>query len=453
MRSAKEYMSYPSEVKTKGNLTEEVIVGSDVHGTVVEDLSQLLKKGDAILKAWTAEDLSFIPDKAVDAVITDPPYYDNVMYSEISDFFYIWQRLTLREKYDCYGSEYSPRSREIIKNIVQGKDDEFFIKGLTRAFKECNRVLKDDGLIVFTFHHERSRAWASTLRAILEAHEPGWPHLYITAIYPVRSEGRVGVHGGGIRYDIIIVCKKTLEEPEKISWNSLKDMIHDRAREVLKRLWLSSRDLSDEDMFVVTMGKCLELYSKHYPNVFKNGRRVEVEEAVDDVDDIIDSLLKVKEVEELPSDVDEVTRLYCSYVVGLGEYLSYDSLHKRLSKGGMDVDVFIRERLVEKVREKVKVLKPMERGQYIEDKLRRGLSLLTIDRVHILYNVDSEGKPLLKYVAEYGGEDVRKVAELLFKKTGEESYARIAGIKLTTLKGKPKQKPLDEFAVRGSEEP
>ena len=396
---AKSYCEYPYEIKVLNNKTQKVILTNPINGFSIDSFIGLLNgKGNLIIKSQTSEDLSFIPDKSVDAVITDPPYYDNVMYSELADFFYVWQRLALKDKYECYDSEYSPRAREIIKNEVQGKDDDFFLKGLTRVFRECNRVLKDDGLMVFTFHHEKSKAWASTLRAILEACEEGWPRFVVTAIYPVRSEARAGVHGSGIRYDIIIVCKKTFEEPERISWETLKDRIHERAREVLERLWLSDRELRDEDMFVIAMGKCLELYSKHYPNIYKRGRRVEVEEAVSDIDDIIDSLLKIKDIEALPGAIDEITRIYCTYIAGI-DMMSYDALHKRLSKGGIEASRFIEEKLIEKVRNTIKILKPEERKPYIEEKIRKGKELLTIDKIHLLYTVYKEGKPIIRSVS------------------------------------------------------
>jgi adenine-specific DNA methylase len=304
-------------------------------------------------------------------------------------------------------------------------------------------VLKDDGLMVFTFHHKRTKAWASTLRAILEAHEKGWPRFIITAIYPVRSEARVGVHGEGIRYDIIIVCRKTFEEPERISWEKLKDKIHERAREALERLWLSDRDLRDEDMFVVAMGKCLEVYSWHYPNIFKDGKKVEVEEAVEGISDIIDSLLKIKETESLPGKIDEITTLYCNYIAGFGE-LSYDTLHKRLTKGGLEVEALIKEHLIQKEKNVIKIIKPSERRKFIEEKIRKGAELLTIDKVHLLYSIYLEGKPIAKYLSDYGGEDVRKVFELLYKKTGDEVYAKILGI-VTYVPKDLKIRTLDEY--------
>jgi adenine-specific DNA methylase len=441
---AQRYTLQPYEITSKNGDSDKVIVGHGMKVIFGNNFNEILKEeANVILRAQTSEDLSFIPDKSVDAIITDPPYYDNVMYSELSDFFYVWQKLALKDKYECYQGEYSPRSREIIKNPVQNKDDEFFIKGLTNVFKECNRVLRDDGLMVFTFHHERTKAWASTLRAILEAREVGWPRFVISAIYPVRSEGQREIHGKGIRYDIIIVCKKTFGEPEKISWEKLKDQIHEKAREVLERLWLSDRDLRDEDMFVVAMGKCLEVYSMHYPNIFKGGRKVEVEEAIDGISDIIDSLLKIKEIEALPGKIDEVTRLYCSYIAGSNE-ISYDTLHKRLSKGGLEVDSLVREQLIRKEGNIVKVVEPSERRQFIEEKIRKGANLLTIDKVHLLYSVYLEGKPIVKYLSDYGGEDVRKVSGLLYRKTGDEIYAKIAGI-TTSVPEKMKISTLDEY--------
>jgi len=386
------------------------------------------------LKAQTAEDLSFLPDKSVDAIITDPPYYGNVMYSELADFFYIWQKLALNDKYKYYEGTYSPRSREIIKSAVQGKDDSFFIKGLTNVFREC---YKDEGLLTFTFHHERSSAWASTLLSLLNS------NFEIVATYPIYSETKGEyLHSKGIRYDIVIVCKKRFKEPERVSWEVLKDRIHDMAREVLERLWLSDRDLRDEDMFVIAMGKCLELYSKHCPEIYKDGRRVTVEEAVSSIDDIIDSLLKIKDIEALPGAIDKITRIYCSYLAGLDK-IDYDALHKRLSKGGIEIDAFLKENLITKEKSTVRILTPQERRQFIEEKIKKGKDLLVIDKVHLIYSIYKEGKSIIKYLAEYGGE-VEKTAELIYRKTGDEAYGKIAGI-ATRIPKKVKLLTLEDF--------
>ncbi|MBM4467717.1 MAG: DUF1156 domain-containing protein, partial [Chloroflexi bacterium] len=231
--------------------------------TVVTRLAEgfagiLVGQGDGLLWARTSEDLSSIPARSVDAVITDPPYCDNVAYAELSDFFYVWLQLGLKNAYSWFEAEFSPRARELILNESQDKDESFFFRGLTRVFRECNRVLKDDGMFVFTFHHKDTWAWKSVLSAILDA------DFYVVAVYPVQSEGRTGVHGevGNIRYDIPFVCRKREEDGQTVSWEVLKDEIYFAAQESVERIKTSGRSISDADLFVIVMGRCLELYSK-----------------------------------------------------------------------------------------------------------------------------------------------------------------------------------------------
>jgi len=92
-------MLHPYEIMSKNGNSDKVTVGHDLKGYLGKDFDEILReKANVILRAQTSEDLSFIPEKSIDAVITDPPYYDNVMYSEISDFFYVWQRLALKDR-------------------------------------------------------------------------------------------------------------------------------------------------------------------------------------------------------------------------------------------------------------------------------------------------------------------------------------------------------------------
>ena len=115
---------------------EQRRVGDIVAARLVRDVESLHSgDGSTLLRAQTAEDLSFIPDSSVDAVVTDPPYCDNVMYAELADFFYVWLRLALKDRYPAFEADYSPKAREIVKNDAQDKDEVFFFRGLTRVFK------------------------------------------------------------------------------------------------------------------------------------------------------------------------------------------------------------------------------------------------------------------------------------------------------------------------------
>ena len=324
-----------------------------------------------------------IPDNSVDAVMTDPPYFGNVMYSELSEFFYAWLRLTLKDKYEYFQSEHVPNATEVIVNEVQGKTEKDFIEGLTAVFKEAGRKLKDNGLMVFTFHHQEEKAWGAVLQSVLNA------GFYISAIYPVQSEMTTSTHifqKANVRYDMVVVCRKRKEKPEKRYWQQIEDEIYFRVQDEIKRLESRKRNLSQEDIFVITIGKCLELYSKHYPEVYKNGKRVSIEEALSSIREIVDSQLMHTRFNQVAAETDTITAVYLFYMAGKTS-ISYDSLNKALKMRNIPTKEVLESGLVEKEGSQLLILTPKERAKNIESK--RELS--AIDRVHYLYYLWKEG--------------------------------------------------------------
>jgi adenine-specific DNA methylase len=218
-----------------------------------------------------------VPDGVVDAVVTDPPYAGNVMYSELSNFFYVWLRLALNTKYSWFQKETVPWEEEVISNRAQQKGEKEFLEGLTAVFTEANRVLKADGILVFTFHHRDLDEWVSVLQAVLDS------GFYVTAAYPVRSEMEASTHlwlTNSIKYDVILVCRKreTLSSPR--SWTSVRTSIRRASKEVVLSLEAQGEKPTPLEILVMTLGKCLECYSKYYPNVYEEGNRVGTKEAL-----------------------------------------------------------------------------------------------------------------------------------------------------------------------------
>jgi putative DNA methylase len=197
------YASDPYELRTgshNGNRKGEKIgrlsepLGHDVAGSWAEFTSNervvYLSCGDS----GTLD----LPAGSVDAVVTDPPFFDNVHYSELADFFHVWQRHVLGVN---HGDE-STRSRQ----EVQHSDAAEFSIRLGRVFRECARVLSDDGILAFTYHHSRHEGWQCLLESLYEG------NFGITAVHPIKSEMSVAMPKrqakSPIDVDMIIVCRK-----------------------------------------------------------------------------------------------------------------------------------------------------------------------------------------------------------------------------------------------------
>lgn len=436
IKEAKQFCLKPSEKTfTPKGETVKVFPGDPVVGQHTPNIDWLfLDDGNVELRATTSEDMSFLPAGAADAVVTDPPYCDNVMYSELADFFYIWLRLALKDRYPWFENEVSPRAREIVKNLARynsgkkrgqaDKDAEgFFFQGLTRVFKECHRVLRDDGLFVFTFHHKEPWAWKSVLHSICDS------GFYVSSVFPVHSESETSTHlleTGGIAYDIPFVCRKRDEEPTRVAWEGLKDEIHAKVEETVGAIRRSGRRISDSDLFVIAMGRCLEVYSRHWPSVMRGGQPVDVDTAVDEIEGMVDSLIKSHELKLLPAGLDETTQLYLLYIAG-ERGLTWDDLRKRFTTGGgFSLEEFNRRQYIEERRWRTIVpISPSKRVEFIKEEMERGHPLPLIDAVHYLYAVLESGLDIRPELERWRRDGLVQVLDLLYKKTGVKVYDRL----------------------------
>ncbi len=287
MRRAKEFAQKPYErlVNARGNRFSKRTGTERIEAYLVQSFGELKKHDNAsLLKCQSSEDLSFLPNKSVDAVITDPPYFDNVQYSELADFFYVWLRLALKDKYPWFEPDLSNRPDEIVKNERHGKTTDLFNKSLLRVFKECHRVLKDDGIMVFTFHHNKTWAWEGIANTVLEA------GFYISASPIVRSEGRGEVHNsdGNIRHDCVLVCRKRPSQWTDCTWASAKEHILEDAVQWTRRTLESGMPVNEVDVFTIVMGKTLEHYTKTFPHMPDDGNTVSIPRAVAEMKDFVD---------------------------------------------------------------------------------------------------------------------------------------------------------------------
>ena len=241
---AKRYLDSPFELKlakddSQKTSTSKIIASHPMTPVLADSWTSLISndKSLMILNGDSA-DLK-IPSKSVDAVITDPPYFDFVHYSELSDFFYSWLSPVLSSRYEWFQKQSSHDEGE-----VQQKDPIRFSQQLTRVFTECTRVLKDNGTLTFSFHHSKPEGWAAIYEAIINA------GLYIVAVHPVHAESKSAapknLAKNPISLDAILVCKKQHISLEEFSSEELQDI--DRVANTLKKNGLT---VSEGDLFVI----------------------------------------------------------------------------------------------------------------------------------------------------------------------------------------------------------
>ena len=171
----------------------------------------------ATLLNQSSVDLSLIGDNSVDLILTDPPFYNNLPYSELSDFYHQWLRLYFKNNNAAQHSSdlHTPVSETLLVRRRTEQEHKKYASGLLASMRECARVLKANGMMVFTFHHREPAAWHALASALLAT------KFKVTGICPVRAEGVSGFHSyaGTPKWDSVICCRPRKEAKGIVSFN------------------------------------------------------------------------------------------------------------------------------------------------------------------------------------------------------------------------------------------
>ncbi|MGA2450257.1 MAG: DUF1156 domain-containing protein [Polyangiaceae bacterium] len=213
-----------------------------------------------------------LPDDSVNAFITDPPYYDAVPYSDLSDFFYVWLRRVLADEHsELFSESTTPKDEEAIWNpsrihapTGRVKDKAFYESQMTAALREGRRVTAPDGIGVVVFAHKSTAGWEAILAALLKA---GW---VATASWPIDTEmgSRVNAMGtASLASSVHIVCRPR-DNPDGSdraddvgSWRGILAELPTRIHAWMPRL--ASEGVVGADAIFACIGPALEIYSRY----------------------------------------------------------------------------------------------------------------------------------------------------------------------------------------------
>ena len=213
---------YEVRIDEKGK-REKVFTGETIEDDVADSFKLFhSKQYSSLILNQSSENLKEIPDNSIDIVLTDPPYYDNLAYSELSSFFYSWIKQYIG--FQCG----NVLDKTIYVSCQAEEKIATYIQQLTNVFQQCHNKLKDCGIMVFSFHHNKVDAWISLAQSIRHS------AFEVTNVFPIRSEGSSAYHSSeeSIKWDSIIVLRKKANN-RRITEPSWENEI-DYCKDVLK---------------------------------------------------------------------------------------------------------------------------------------------------------------------------------------------------------------------------
>ena len=254
--AARRYREAPFELRPRrgrgGRITSEKVFGLSrpVHPRLAESFGDLAAgHADVWLVTGDSSRLS-LPDGCVDLVVTDPPYFDNVHYSELADFFYSWLQQPLRRARPAFRRRSTRSVRE-----VQGVTATEFGMRLGDVLGECARVMKPEAALALTFHHSRTEGWRQLANAIRSA------GLGVVATHPVLAEMASASPKrrtrDPIQLDLVVVCRHVGTTAAASNVPPSFGDLRQRAMRSARRQLRSGLRLSRGDLRVILMGEVL----------------------------------------------------------------------------------------------------------------------------------------------------------------------------------------------------
>lgn len=380
---------------------------------VINHCSQIPNSQSLITVSQSSATSLPYPDNYFDAALTDPPYYDNVPYSDLSDFFYVWLKRTIGDLYpDLFATPLTPKSLEIVQNPVRHTGDNkrakiFYEEMLTEAFREIRRVLKPNGIIVTIFAHKTTSAWETLVTSLLNS------GLTVTASWPIHTEMTVRLRAresAALASSIFLVCRKR-EGEDEIYLSDVKKELQNKICNRLDDFW--DADIRGADFFISAIGASLEIFGKYKRMKRLSGKEISVSEFLIIVRGIVtdyalEKILKGGRIGK----IDEKTRFYIlhRWAYGSGK-VHFDDARKLAQAIGVEVDELMgRTELLRKDGENVSLLGPKERGDHkkIGEPRTDGTPAPIIDVLHRACLLWEQGdrNALAEFLARAGYKDV-----------------------------------------------
>ena len=269
-----DYKADPFELRLNGSKSTKVRgINRQMALPIASTFAQFQSNSKAVYLSVGDSSCTDLADDSIDLVITDPPFFDNVHYSQLADFFYYWLNQTL---------EISSNNTTRSPDEVQDTDSDMFTAKLTSVFAETSRVLRPGGLLIFTYHHSRHEGWTAMHRAIRHA------GFFCYQSYPIKAEMSVSMPlrqaKSPIHLDLIVVCRRESHGRTKQRGEFIIGDVVSAAKQQVDALKGVGIKVSLGDAKVILMGRMLcEIHKMENPEM--------EEELLDNIEADIDTFV------------------------------------------------------------------------------------------------------------------------------------------------------------------
>ncbi len=240
-----------------------------------------VERGSALSLPWA--------DASLDAVVTDPPYYDNVSYSNLSDFFYVWLRRGLGDLYpEHFANQATPKKAEAIaaayrhkgnRNAANAKYEEM----MEQAFRETERVLVPGGEIVVVYAHKTTLGWSTLVDALRRA------GFNVVEAWPLDTERRgrvIAMDTAALASSIFLVARKRAMDAGVGNYEGdVQPALLRIVRERMETLWDMS--IAGADLVIACVGAGLRAFTKYEKVEYANGEEVPAEKFLAEVEAVV----------------------------------------------------------------------------------------------------------------------------------------------------------------------
>jgi len=367
------------------------------------------------ITSTSADNLYHIPDKSIETIVTDPPYYGTIQYAELSDFFYVWQKKILFDIFpELYQLELTDKDREAVANPSRfqnmGLSPELLAKQdyeakMAQSWQEAYRVLRDDGVLTVQFNHKDSGAWDVLAKALIDA------GFEITASWAVSTENPQNLHQANknsVSSTVILVCRKRDPNACQAWWDDLRTQVvhavESRAPE------FEASDITGIDLYLSAFGPALNVFSRSFPILDSSGDEVRPEVAFSEARKAIANYRFQKLVQSDTAGFDPLTQWYLlAWDAFKARETDFDEVRQlALAIGGFDVaDLAKKYKLIDSASGSCKLLTPKQRlkKKAFTTIAEQFTSTYLVDGLHAaiaIYEEENDFKPVRDFLHKTG---------------------------------------------------